>query len=106
MCFMLLSTGAFASDEETYEYCVHKYEQITEDIAFEQNGCQFSAATKAQITRNRNNTFQNCKAVLDDETRLEIGKMSKMTVDMLFKKIGKKDACEYLKSSYPKRIYE
>ncbi|EHF3479209.1 hypothetical protein J1C14_001792 [Acinetobacter baumannii] len=104
---LLISSAAWAAqtDSETLEYCKHKYEQVTLDVAMEDLGCKFSEETKKHIIQNRNNTYQNCAPYLDEKTRNHIGKSSLTGAKVLIKKFGLNEACEYNTSLYPEQIY-
>jgi len=103
---IFLSTSLFANknDGETLEYCKHKYEQVTLDVAMKEVGCKFSNETQKHIIQNRNNTYLNCAPYLNEQTRINIGKSSLAAANALVKKFGLKDACEYNASLYPGQI--
>lgn len=97
---------AFAeTDEETLDYCMHKYEQVTMDVAYENLGCNFSKKTQKLIYRNRENTFLNCESHLDDETRTKIVKQSISLANVMIKQLGKDNACNANADLYPDQIY-
>ncbi len=103
---LLVSSGAWAEDSETIEYCKHKFEQVTMDIAMENSGCKFSSKTKEYMKQNLENTFLNCSNHLSDEDRNEIGQASAALSKVMFMKFGKDEACKSYASLYPKRIYD
>lgn len=106
IAFFLISASALAqTDEETFDYCAHKYEQITMDVAYKNLGCNFSQPTQKLIDRNRENTFLNCEAHLDDKTRIEIGKQSLALANVMIKRLGKENACNSNANLYPDQIY-
>ncbi|WP_374528453.1 hypothetical protein [Acinetobacter sp.] len=104
---LTLSAGAWAesSSSETVEYCKHKYEQVTQDVAFEHLGCKFNDQTQKYIIQNRENTYLNCQPHLDDKTRSDIGQASLVAAKVLMQKFGKEEACGYNSSLYPEQIY-
>lgn len=103
---LAVSGCAFAdTDKEALDYCIHKYEQVTMDVAYENLGCNFPKNTQKLINRNRENTFLNCKAHLNDETRTKIIKQSTSLANVMIKKIGKDNACNFNADLYPDQIY-
>lgn len=100
-----LSMGIWAADKETVEYCKHKYEQVTMDMAYEQAGCSFNKETKEHIQQNLKNTYLNCADHLDENERFQIAKQSSDLSNIMINKLGKEKACNGNASLYPKQIY-
>lgn len=107
IALVFISTFSTASwaDAETLEYCKHKYEQVTMDVAYERLGCNFSKSTLESILQNRENTFMNCKDHLDDESRNLIGKQSLALAKVMIGKLGVEAACESNANLYPSQTY-
>lgn len=99
------SVGVWATDTETNEYCKHKYEQVTMDLAYKEAGCSFSKKTQEHIDQNLQNTYLNCAEHLSENDRLQIGKQSLALTNVMIKKLGKEKACTSNASLYPKQIY-
>ena len=99
------SIGAWATDTEKNEYCKHKYEQVTMDVAYKGAGCNFSKETQEHIDRNLQNTYLNCAEHLSENDRLQIGQQSLALTNVMIKKLGKEQACASNASLYPQQIY-